>query len=190
MGENKFVKRKEFLEKVKIHYHTLYKLVREGKIEVIKLGNQNLYNLNKFLRENTKYDKIQKRNICYCRVSSLKQRGDLERQVNVMKQKYPTYEIIQDIGSGLNFKRKGLIRLMDISIRGELNNLVIAYKDRLARIGYEMLEYIIKKYSNGKIKILNKEQNETPTEELTKDLISIMNIYVAKVNGMRKYKNS
>lgn len=51
-----------------------------------------------------------------------------------------------------------------------------------------MIEWLIKKYSNGKIIIINKEEEETPVEELTKDIISIMNVYVAKVNGLRKYK--
>lgn len=59
-----------------------------------------------------------------------------------------------------------------------------------ARIGYELIETLIKLYSNGKIIILNKKEEETPEEEMSKDLISIMNIYVAKVNGLRKYKTS
>lgn len=53
-----------------------------------------------------------------------------------------------------------------------------------------MIEYIITKYSNGKITIINKKEEETPTEEVTKDLLAIMNVYVAKVNGLRKYKKS
>ena len=65
---------------------------------------------------------------------------------------------------------------------------MIAYKDRLCRFGYDTFEYIITKYSKGRIIILNKTE-ETPPEELTKDVLSIMNIYVAKVNGLRKYKN-
>lgn len=66
--------------------------------------------------------------------------------------------------------------------------MVIAYKDRLARFGYDMVERLIKDYSNGKIIVVNKDEEETPTEELTKDIVSIMNVYVAKINGLRKYK--
>ena len=69
-----------------------------------------------------------------------------------------------------------------------MEELLITYKDRLCRIGFELIENIIKKYSNGKITIVNKTEEETPTEEVTKDIISIMNIYVAKINGLRKYK--
>ena len=106
-----------------------------------------------------------------------------------MKEKFPMHEIIKDIGSGLNMNREGLKKIIDMGINGEIEELVIAYKDRLARFGYDMVERIIKEYSKGKIIIVNKDEEETPTEELTKDIVSIMNIYVAKVNGLRKYKN-
>ena len=77
---------------------------------------------------------------------------------------------------------------MEKAIKGEIEEVIIAYKDRLTRFGFEMIEWLIKKYSNGKIVIINKEEEETPIEELTKDVVSIMNVYVAKVNGLRKYK--
>ncbi len=66
--------------------------------------------------------------------------------------------------------------------------MVITYKDRLTRFGYEIIEYIIEKYSNGKIKVETKEEEQTPQEEIVKDIMSIMNVYVAKINGLRKYK--
>ena len=184
---DKFVTRKEVLKILKIHYHTLYSMVKRGEIETLEIGKRNLYNLDKFLRDKGVTNKI-KQKICYCRVSSNKQKEDLERQINFMKEKYPDYEIIKDIGSGLNFKRRGLNKIIEIAINGELEELLITYKDRLCRIGFELIENIIKKYSNGKITIVNKSEEETPTEEVTKDIISIMNIYVAKINGLRKYK--
>jgi|TARA_B100001939_G_scaffold185564_1_gene159817 predicted site-specific integrase-resolvase len=184
---DKFVTRKEVLKILKIHYHTLYSMVKRGEIETLEIGKRNLYNLDKFLRDKGVTNK-KKQKICYCRVSSNKQKEDLERQVNFMKEKYPDYEIIKDIGSGLNFKRRGLNKIIEIAINGELEELLITYKDRLCRIGFELIENIIKKYSNGKITIVNKSEEETPTEEVTKDIISIMNIYVAKINGLRKYK--
>jgi len=64
----------------------------------------------------------------------------------------------------------------------------IAYKDRLTRFGYELIEWIIKDKSNGIITILNNNEELTPTEEISKDIITIMNVYVAKINGLRKYK--
>jgi len=179
--------RKETLEILGIHYKTLYKLAENKEIESIKIGSRQLYNINKYLK-NLKIENVNKKNICYCRVSSKKQKEDLYRQIKYMEEKYPNYEIIKDIGSGINMNRDGLNKIIDLAIKGELNELVIAYKDRLARFGYDMIERIIKSYSNGKIIILNKEEEETPTEEITKDIVSIMNVYVAKVNGLRKYK--
>lgn len=131
-----------------------------------------------------------KLDICYCRVSSYKQKLDLNRQIEYMKNKYPTNIIISDIGSSLNFNRKGLEKILDMAINGKINNLIIAYKDRLARIGYELIEKIINKYSNGKIIVINKNKINLPEIELTKDIITIMNIYVAKINGSRRYKKN
>jgi predicted site-specific integrase-resolvase len=182
-----FIKRKEALGILGICYKTLYKLAENKEIDTIKIGNNMLYNVNKYLRDRNVLNK-ERIKICYCRVSSNKQREDLERQVKYMKDKFPTHEIIKDIGSGLNYNRKGLQEIMEKAIKGEIEEVIIAYKDRLTRFGYEMIEWLIKKYSNGKIVIINKEEEETPIEELTKDVVSIMNVYVAKVNGLRKYK--
>jgi putative resolvase len=180
--------RKDACNILGIHYTTLYRLAEKEEIESIKIGSRQLYNVNKYLKK-LKVENENKKNICYCRVSSAKQKEDLERQITYMKEKYPNHEIIKDIGSGLNMNREGLKKIIDMSINGEINELVITYKDRLARFGYEMIERLIKEYSGGKIIIINKKEEETPTEEITKDIMSIMNVYVAKVNGLRKYKN-
>ena len=182
-----FVKRGEAIKTLGICYQTLYKMAERKEIDTVKVGENTLYNINKYLREKNVLHK-ERIKICYCRVSSNKQKEDLERQIKFMKEKFPTHTIIQDIGSGLNYKRKGLQELMEKAINGEIEELVIAYKDRLTRFGYEMIEWLISKYSNGKITVINKNEEETPVEELTKDIVSIMNVYVAKVNGLRKYK--
>ena len=184
---DQLISRREVLKTLKIHYQTLANMVRRGDIEVVRIGTKYVYNLEKYLRDNG-IQKTNKRKICYCRVSSQKQKPDLMRQIEYMKNKFPTYEIIKDIGSGLNYNRKGLQEIIDIAIKGELEELIITYKDRLARIGYELIENIIKKYSKGKIIIMEKKEEETPNEELVKDIISIMNVYTAKINGLRKYK--
>jgi len=182
----KFITRKEVLKVLGIHYHTLYSLAKKEEIETIKIGSRTLYNLDKYLK--MKGAQPEKINICYCRVSSSKQKEDLTRQINEMKLSHPNNIIISDIGSSLNFERKGLTHLIDLIVAGKVNELVIAYKDRLARIGYELIEYLLVKYSNGKIIILNGSEEATPEEEMTGDIITIMNVYVAKVNGLRRYK--
>ncbi len=152
------------------------------------MGNKYLYNLEKYLIDNGIKQENEKKYICYCRVSSRKQIEDLNRQIDNMKNHYPNHIIIKDIASGLNFKRPGLQKIIDMAVKGEIKELVVSYKDRLARIGFEMIEYLIETYSGGKIIVINKSEEETPNEEMVKDVISIMNIYVAKMNGLRKYK--
>lgn len=171
-----------------IHYHTLTRLAKDNEIETIKIGEQHLYNVKKYLESKGLYKNINKRNICYCRVSSHKQKEDLERQINYMKKAYPYHEIITDIASGLNYEREGLKKLIRYALKGEISEVVIAYKDRLTRFGYELIEWLIKENSNGVIKIINNQEETTPIEEVSKDIIAIMNVYVAKINGLRKYK--
>ena len=183
-----FMKRGDASKALKIYYHTLHKLADNKEIEVITIGNKKFYNVKKYLDNKGLILSPAKRNVCYCRVSSSKPREDLERQIKFMQDLYPSYEIIFDIASGLNYNRKGLKKILDYASKNELGELVVAYKDRLTRFGFELIEWMIKKMSNGKIKVLNNNEELTPQEEITKDIISIMNIYVAKHNGLRKYK--
>ncbi len=174
-----------------VHWQTLRNWDANGTIETIRTpGGKRLYNVNKYLLENNKLEIVNniRKKVCYCRVSTLGQKSDLIHQIELMKNKYPNYEIIQDISSGLNFNRPGLNKIIQMAINKEIEEVVIMYKDRLARFGFELIENIIKMSSNGKITILN-DIDDTPEEELTKDLVSIINVFSAKLNGMRKYKN-
>lgn len=186
----KFVRRKEVLDVLKVHYQTLYRMEDKGLIDVKRTdGGHRLYNLEKYLRLNNIENEKEKINVCYCRVLSKKQEKDLQTQIKFMRKKYPNNTIIKDIGSGINMERKGLLKIIKMAIDGELGEVVITYKDRLARFGYELIEWIIKTYSNGTIKILHKREEETPEEEIANDIIQIMNVYVAKVNGRKSNKN-
>ncbi len=114
-------------------------MVLRNDIQTVQLGNKYLYNLDKYLLDNNiKPITSEQIKICYCRVSSRKQLGDLERQIKYMKKKYPTHQIISEIGSSLNYKRVGLKKIIDLAILGKINELVIAYKDRLIRFGFEI----------------------------------------------------
>jgi predicted site-specific integrase-resolvase len=134
-------------------------------------------------------DKIKgKLSICYVRVSSQGQKEDLERQKAMMKEKYPTHIIIEDIGSGLNLNKRGIKKIIHLAIEGKIKEVVVAYRDRLTRFGYELIEELVSKYSEGEIKVLNEKELIEPEEEIVKDMMSIMNVYVAKMNGLRKYR--
>lgn len=169
----------------------------KGKIDTIRTpGGKRLYNVDKYIKEQTtnkiyhddNEEELDKLKIIYVRVSSVAQKNDLERQKLYMQKRYPKHLLIEDIGSGLNFNRRGLRKIIKYAISGQLEELVVAYKDRLARFGFELIEDLIKEYSNGRIIILNKNKDLEPEEELVKDMLQIMNIFTAKMNGLRKYK--
>jgi len=197
----KFIGGKEASKILGVHERTLYLWDKANKIETIRTpGNKRLYNINKYLKDhlpiennnNINTDELEHLNekikIVYVRVSSLSQKDDLLRQKQYMINKYPNHTLIEDIGSGLNFNRKGLRKIIKLAIAGKIEELVVAYKDRLTRFGFELIEDLIKEYSNGKIIIINQNKKIEPEEELIKDMLQIMNIFVAKMNGLRKYK--
>ena len=79
------------------------------------------------------------------------------------------------------------IKIIYLAIEGKVKQLVIVHKDRLTRFGFDLIQDLIKKYSKGNIIILDKKKDQEPEEELVKDVLQIMNVFVAKMNGMRKY---
>ncbi|MFB8795019.1 MAG: recombinase family protein [Microcoleus sp.] len=116
-----YVPLRKAVEFLGLHPHTLRKYADEGKIKSIKNeAGQRLYDVESYQR-----GAIGTTIVCYCRVSSPKQRDDLARQVDFMRQQYPDAEITQDIGSGLNFKRKGLQALLVRFMRGEQLTVVV-----------------------------------------------------------------
>ena len=195
----KYVGKKEALEILGLSSMTLLKLERENKIEIIKtIGGHRKYNVQKYIDDNkkeseplkeTKIINNKKINICYIRVSTVGQKSDLEHQREYMMNKYNKYEIIEDIGSGINFNRKGLRKIIKLGIEGKINKLVVAYKDRLTRFGFDLIEDLLKEYSNCDIVVENDKEDKEPKEELVDDVLQILNVYTAKMNGLRKYKN-
>ena len=128
--------------------------------------------------------------IGYARVSSKKQADDLERQVNNLKtyldSKYTDYEIITDIGSGINYTKPGLKKLIEKINRKEVDLIVVLYKDRLLRFGFELVEYFAE-LNNVKIEVLDKiDKNQD--QELVEDLVQIVTVFSCKIQGKRKSK--
>lgn len=204
MNDEQYVSGKEASKILGVHQRTLYQWEDKKQIETIRTpGNKRLYNVKKYLEVNKCKDipieecknldelgnSEERLNICYVRVSTVNQKDDLERQKSLLKEKYSKYTFIEDIGSGLNLNKRGINKIIHLAIQGKVNELVIAYKDRLTRFGFELIEELITKYSKGKIVVLNKKQETDPQEELVKDVMAIMNVYVAKMNGLRRYKN-
>ena len=126
----------------------------------------------------------------YARVSSKKQTDDLERQVNNLKEylsnKYDNFDIITDIGSGINYNKPGLLKLIEKINRKEVDLIVVLYKDRLLRFGFEIVEHFAN-LNNVKIEVLNK-LDKTQDEELVEDLVQIITLFSCKIQGKRKSK--
>lgn len=164
---------------------TLREWADKGKIKIKRTaGRQRRYDLEGYLQENNlKY----RTKVCYCRVSSYDQKEDLQNQIDYLSSKYPQHTIVSDIGSGINFKRKGLKKIIDLAIKNELEELIITYKDRLCRIGYELIEHILTEYSSTKI-IVENEEFKAPQQEITEDLIEIITVYSSRLYGSRTLK--
>ena len=187
MNEYKQFVRPEVARRVlKLSNTALQRLANAGKIESIRTaGNQRRYNLN-IARIEPEPKPIVREKICYARVSTHGQKEDLERQIKLFREKYPNHRIVKDIGSGLNFKRKGFQTVLDLAIKGSIEEIVVTNKDRLCRFGFELVEGIVSKQSNGSIVVLNNKET-SPQQELADDLISIITVFSARLYGLRAY---
>ena len=128
--------------------------------------------------------------IGYARVSSKKQEDDLNRQIDNLNKyisnKYTSFEIISDIGSGIDYSKPGLLKLIDKINRKEVDLIIVLYKDRLLRFGFELIEYFAS-INNVKIEILDKVDKEEQ-QELVEDLVQIITVFSCKLQGKRKGK--
>jgi predicted site-specific integrase-resolvase len=128
--------------------------------------------------------------ILYARVSSAKQRDDLERQrtflrASVSDQHPGSIQEVSDIGSGINFKRPGLLRVLGLVQKGGVRQLVVASRDRLARFAFELIQWLCTE--NGTTIVVLDDQDGAPEDELGKDLMAIVQVYCCRWNGKRRY---
>ena len=133
---------------------------------------------------------LNKKVIGYCRVSSHKQKDDLERQIDNMRMyllsQGKPFEIISDIGSGINYKKKGLKQLIKLITQNKVEKVVVLYKDRLLRFGFELVEYVASLY-NCEIEIIDTTQ-KSEQQELVEDLVQIITVFSCKLQGKRANK--
>jgi len=185
---NSFISSSKAAKTLNVHPNTLRAWESKGLIKSYRIGEkgQRKYDVTEFLK-NPAPEPL-KENILYCRVSSRGQKEDLNNQINYLKQKYPSYDIISDIGSGLNYKRKGLRTILDKAIKGTIGQVVVTYKDRLCRFGFDLIKYIVDK-SGGEIVVLN-NTDDSPQEEMVKDLTSIIHVFSCRLYGLRRYKKT
>jgi predicted site-specific integrase-resolvase len=161
-------------------------------IEFIRTpGDKRLYNVELFLSNRLgpqdPNPKVEKKCFVYCRVSSEGQKGDLERQIQFMQSKFPNHQLVSDIGSGLNWKRPGLRKLLQYVFRGHVKEVVVAHRDRLSRFAFELLSWIFQEHQ-VKLVVLD-EAVSSHDAEMASDVLSILQVYACRVNGKRSYQN-
>jgi predicted site-specific integrase-resolvase len=133
-----------------------------------------------------------RKTVAYARVPGHDQKDDLERQKQVLelycaKQGW-TYEIVSDLGSGMNYRKKGLKRLLDEIMNGNVGRLIITHKDRLLRFGAELV-FTVCEAKNVEVVILNQGEDTTFEEDLAKDVLEIITVFSARLYGSRSRKN-
>lgn len=156
-------------------------------------GGHRRYDLTKLKPElfRTETD-AQRRTVAYARVSSHDQKDDLERQKQVLElycaRQGWTFEVIADLGSGMNYHKKGLKKLLEAIIDGQVGRLVITHKDRLLRLGAELV-FAICEAKNVEVVILNQGEDTTFEEDLAKDVLEIITVFSARLYGSRSCKD-
>lgn len=131
--------------------------------------------------------------ILYSRVSSSDQRDDLDRQEEVLKtfigkQRSTNYVSIRDLGSGMNYKKKGLIKLLKLIVSGTVRKIYVTHKDRLLRFGFPLIDMVAQHFGT-KIKILNSTEEESFEITLAKDVLQLLTVFSARLHGKRSHKN-
>jgi putative resolvase len=155
-------------------------------------GQQRRYPISLLAPNLTKVSSQNRLTLAYARVSSYDQKSDLERQKQLLEMycasKGWSFEIVSDLGSGMNYNKKGLKRLINSILMGEIGRLVITHKDRLLRFGAELI-FSICEMKNVEVIIVNQGDEPTFEEELAKDVLEIITVFSARLYGSRSNKN-
>ncbi len=183
-----FIPSREACELTGIKYQTLRKYAEQDKVKTYKKpSGQRMY--HKPCLENLigcgAFDEKEK--IIYCRVSSRNQLEDLERQCIALQSQFPDHRIIKDCGSGINFKRKGLETILELSMSGKLKEVVVAHKDRLCRFGFDLIEFVCSR-NNTKLIVLDREEHKSSEQELAEDVMAVITVFACKQMGKRRYR--
>lgn len=185
----------EFAELLNKKVKTLQKWDREGVLKAYRTPtNRRYYTYAQYLEYtgmSSKEDNNVRENVIYARVSSQSQKPELLNQIEYLKNYsinngITIDNIYTDIGSGLNYKRKNWMRLIDDCFQGKIKNIYVSYPDRFVRFGFDWITNILKVYTNTNV-IVIENKLLTPEEEVVQDLITIIHVFSSRVYGLRKY---
>ena len=185
----------EAAEALGVSAQTLRRWEREGRLlpDERTAGGRRRYDLARLKPEKFRSQaEAVRKTVAYARVSSHDQKDDLERQKQVLElycaRQGWTFEVIADLGSGMNYHKKGLNKLLEAIIEGQVGRLVITHKDRLLRFGAELV-FAICEAKNVEVVILNQGEDTTFEEDLAKDVLEIITVFSARLYGSRSRKN-
>lgn len=189
----KYYSAKKVTQILGVTAQTLRNWDKEGKLKptYVKSNGYRYYSEDSILSYTQERKTKKNLNVIgYARVSSKKQSDDLERQVDNIKEyissKYDSFDIITDVGSGINYNKPGLLKLIEKINKKEVDIIVVLYKDRLLRFGFELVEYFAS-LNNVKIEVLDK-MDKNQDQELVEDLVQIITVFSCKIQGKRKSK--
>lgn len=188
---NRFVKIGEAAKILGVTPQTLRRWEREGTFMPDRKtdGNTRYYNLDQLVQSQPSETSL---TVGYARVSSHDQKEDLKRQQEVLSgycaAKGWTYEVIDDLGSGMNYRKKGLKKLIDLILDRKIKRLVLTHKDRLLRFGAELI-FSLCEARQIEVVIINKGEDVSFEQELAQDVLEIITVFSARLYGSRSYKN-
>lgn len=168
---------------------TLHRWEADGKIKSTRtVGGHRRYDIADLIGNKTGSELT----VGYARVSSHDQKDDLKRQIIVLESYCAKhgweFEIIQDLGSGMNYKKKGLIRLIKLITSYQVERLVLTHKDRLLRFGSDLIFTLCESFGTEVI-IINRSDDSTFEEDLAADVLEIITVFSARLYGSRSHKN-
>ena len=182
---------KEACQRLGISYPTLARWVKEGKIRAVRTAGGKYRIPESEVRRIAEGLPASKevRAIIYARVSSPEQKGDLEGQVQYLKQYcssrgYKVVDVLSDVASGLKTDREGLLKLLNYVTNRQVDVVVVMYRDRLTRFGLEYLEYFFRQYGVRVEAVLGEEPKET-RQELVEDLVEVVSSLAGRLYGLR-----
>ena len=163
--------------------NTLRKYADNGQIDVVKgPSGRRLFDCDSFVARQQPSIVV-----CYARVSSKNQSESLHRQVTLLQSAYPESEVVRDIGSGLNFKRKGLQAVLERILRNEKLTLVVTHRDRLARFGFDLFKFLVE-HNHGQLVVLDNVLEARSDYELAGDLLTILRHASCRMHGARSHQ--
>lgn len=185
-------KPKDMAEKLGITVRTLQEWDRLGKFPANRTPTgRRYYTEEQYLGYIGEGKKNSRKIVAYARVSTRNQKDDLKNQIQFI-QSYANGkgiildESIEDLGSGLNYKRKKWLELLEAVDRNEIDTIFVTYKDRFIRFGYDYFEHFCQNHRTKLIALNNK--TTSPTQELVDDLVSIIHVFSCRLYGLQKYK--